>query len=104
MRYRAFKDLAKAAASEADIPYECPLMLDWVAHIPVPKSWSKKKKAEHIGKPHQAKPDRDNIDKGVLDALFKEDSGIAGGTIIKKWCPEGEGRIEITCHYEDESN
>jgi Holliday junction resolvase RusA-like endonuclease len=44
---------------------------------------------------HRQKPDRDNIDKGILDALFKSDCGVAGGTIVKRW-DDGKGpRIEI---------
>ena len=38
---------------------------------------------------HRSKPDRDNIDKAVLDVLFAGstggDSGIARGTVEKRW-------------------
>ena len=47
------------------------------------------------GRIHRAKPDRDNIDKSVLDALMQEDSGVACGLMIKRW-DDGEGaRLEI---------
>jgi len=46
-----------------------------------------------IGTLHRVKPDRDNIDKAVLDCLFKEDSAIAAGTIKKAY--SWEPRLEI---------
>ena len=86
VRYYAFKDeLRKAVGELGDVE-----ILSWVAYLPIPKSWTKKKKLEMKGKPHRQKPDRDNIDKAILDALFKDDSGIAGGTIFKYW-DDGKG-------------
>lgn len=35
----------------------------------MPESWSKKKKKEMLGKPHQQTPDLDNLNKATLDAL-----------------------------------
>lgn len=43
---------------------------------------------------HRAKPDRDNIDKALLDALFNDDSGIASGLIEKRWDDGNGPRIE----------
>lgn len=42
--------------------------------IPMPKSWSKTKRAQYVGQPHQQKPDKDNLEKALLDAVFDEDS------------------------------
>jgi Holliday junction resolvase RusA-like endonuclease len=48
-----------------------------------------------MGQPHRAKPDRDNIDKAILDALFPDDSVVAEGYLCKLW-DDGKGaRIEI---------
>ena len=90
-RYHAFCDSlraqVKAPASAGDV--------SWVAYFPMPKSWSKKRKAAMKGQPHRQRPDRDNIDKAILDALFKEDSGIYTGRLAKYW-DDGQGaRIEI---------
>lgn len=93
MRYRAWADSARAAA-EGHIP-ENPLTLSWTAYLPIPESWSKAKKKGMAGCFHRQKPDRDNIDKAVLDALFKDDSGIAAGTIVKRWDDGNGPRIEI---------
>lgn len=69
--------------------------VSWFAYFPIPKSWSKKKASEMAGTIHQVKPDRDNIDKAILDSLFGDDSGVAIGLTGKFW-DDGEGaRIEI---------
>jgi Holliday junction resolvase RusA-like endonuclease len=70
--------------------------VDWIAYFPVSKSWTKKKKAQHYGQIHQQKPDRDNVDKAILDALFKDDSIISDGRLSKRWDDGAGPRIEIT--------
>ena len=37
--------------------------------MPIPKSWTIKKKNQAINQPHTAKPDIDNLAKNALDAL-----------------------------------
>ncbi len=93
MRYRAFKDLLRAACVGHPVR---PLEVSWRAYLPIPKSYSKAKRAALMGQPHRAKPDRDNIDKAILDALFPDDFVVAEGHIFKVW-DDGQGaRIEIT--------
>jgi Holliday junction resolvase RusA-like endonuclease len=94
LRYRAFADKARASAP-ANLP-SSPIRVDWTAFLSMPDSWSAKKKAAHKGQLHQSKPDRDNIDKGILDALWESDSCIATGTIEKRWDDGNGPRIEIT--------
>lgn len=43
---------------------------DLIFHIPIPKSWSKKKKAEMNHCFHQVKPDIDNLFKAFTDTVF----------------------------------
>lgn len=93
MRYRSWSDLARLAAGQLPAPDEIS-RLDWIAYFEPPPSWSKKKREEAMGQLHRSKPDRDNIDKAVLDTLFKSDSGIASGTIEKRWGVPA--RLEIT--------
>lgn len=69
--------------------------LSWTAYFSMPESWSKKKKAQHTGQVHRAKPDRDNVDKAILDSLFEDDSGIASGTLCKRWDDGHGARIVI---------
>ena len=45
------------------------------------------------GKPHQQKPDFDNLIKALSDAIHKEDSGIWDCRVTKVWAEEGA--IEI---------
>lgn len=70
-RYWAFKDLVKK--HKISIP-------DSGAHIkfyiPMPVSWSKKRKGTLNGLPHRGKPDIDNLLKALMDAVFEDDSHI----------------------------
>ena len=91
MRYRAFKDLINLKCNK--LGFELPAELIAQYHIPMPKSWSKKKKKEMLGKPHQQKPDIDNINKAVMDALAKEDSFVYSVNCQKYWTETGKGMI-----------
>jgi len=53
--------------------------------VPMPKSWSKKKKELMVGKPMQQRPDIDNYLKGLFDATHEEDSSIWKVTASKIW-------------------
>jgi Holliday junction resolvase RusA-like endonuclease len=64
--------------------------------IPVPRSWSKKKKKLYHGTFHQSKPDIDNLQKAFLDSLMKEDKQIAHLEVQKRWVDFESGWIEIT--------
>lgn len=89
MRYRAFADELRLKYSE-DLPDSIILRF----YIAMPQSWSKKKKVEMLGKPHQQKPDFDNLAKSVCDALKKEDSVIWRCLVEKYWAAEGAIEIE----------
>ena len=66
-----------------------------ICFIPMPKSWNQAKKDSFMLMPHQQKPDKDNIEKAILDALFEDDKKVWHGTVSKFWCPTGEGKIVI---------
>ena len=93
LRYNAFKDTLRLSTI-GKLPKD-PSRLSWIAYLPIPASWPKKKKSEMAGKLHRQRPDRDNIDKAILDTLFKEDSGIASGMIEKRWDDGNGPRLEI---------
>ena len=97
MRYRDWCDRVRKAVGIKLPPAKSVQALDWVAYFEPPKSRPKKLRELCIGHLHCAKPDRDNIDKAVLDCLYREDSSIAMGTIQKRW--GSTARIEITIHY-----
>lgn len=93
VRFRAYETRLQAACR--GVSQEAS-QVSWTAYLSIPKSWSEKKKAAMAGQFHRQKPDRDNIDKGILDALFKSDCGIAAGTLAKFWDDGGGARLEIT--------
>jgi Holliday junction resolvase RusA-like endonuclease len=95
-RYWAFKD--EVNRQEKGVIPKDTNNLSWIAYIPIPKSWTKAKKIAMAGVLHRQTPDRDNIDKAILDALFKEDSGVATGTLTKRWDDGAGPRIELWWH------
>ncbi len=88
LRYRAFADAMRVAAAKYD--WKLPdnglrIRFD----LPMPKSWSLKKQYEMVGKPHQQKPDIDNLVKSVLDALSSDDCSVWQITAEKRWALSG---------------
>jgi len=64
-------------------------------YIPMPKSWSKKKKSEMLMKPHDQKPDVDNLSKALNDAVLDDDSKIWSQWCEKYWSIDGCIKIEV---------
>lgn len=65
--------------------------------IPVPKSWTKKKKRQYHQTIHQSKPDLDNYLKALVDSICEEDKYIGHyGELAKYWVDFEVGWIEIT--------
>lgn len=84
MRYRAFCDDLRARKctfpeSESHV----------IFHMPMPKSWSKKKRAEMLGQPHRQKPDRDNLEKALMDAVYENDESVWDMRTTKIWSDIG---------------
>jgi len=84
LRYRAFSDELRLKTPDMDLNY-----YTLTFGLPMPKSWSKKKKLEMDGQPHQQKPDIDNLCKSVLDALYLDDSHIHDINLKKVWTTNG---------------
>ena len=87
-RYWAFKDMIVIAAKKQK--FELGDCFNAVFYIQMPESWSKKKKALLIGCPHQQKPDVDNLCKGLMDSLLKDDSGVWRIEVEKFWWKENK--------------
>ena len=85
MRYWAFKDECKLHGL---VVPESGSHLVFI--LPMPKSWSKKKKLAMTGQSHQSKPDIDNILKAVLDAVYKDDSTVWNLQATKIWGDVGQ--------------
>ena len=86
----AFRDRIRQEVKKIDTLLIKESPFDWdnltvIFLVPMPKSWSKKKKALMVGKPMQQRPDIDNYLKGLFDATHKEDSSIWKVTASKIW-------------------
>ena len=57
-----------------------PILANIDFFMPLPSSWSAKKKSSHIGQPHSFKPDLDNLIKFICDCAtgiaYEDDSQI----------------------------
>lgn len=63
--------------------------------LPMPKSWSRKKKSIMDGQGCTSKPDVDNLLKALLDALFLDDAHIWKISRLEKvWGYQGKIIIE----------
>lgn len=69
--------------------FELKTTLDVLFLIPMPNTWSKKKKEKMNGLPHKQKPDTDNLIKAVKDALKKDDSDVWLEKAEKRWAYKG---------------
>lgn len=57
--------------------------------------------SDRLGKPHTLKPDKDNLEKLVLDAMvrarvFGDDSQVAGGDVVKLWGERAGVAVVVT--------
>lgn len=99
----ALKAHTRALMSAYDkIPYpaETPLKIEICAFYAMPKSWSKKKRAELAGKPMMQKPDCDNAAKAILDALnglvYNDDKQVTELHVTKVYSSEDKITVKIT--------
>ena len=69
--------------------FELKNYLDVLFLIPMPTTWSKKKKEQMNGLPHKQKPDTDNLVKSVKDSLLKDDSVVWWEKAEKRWAYKG---------------
>jgi Holliday junction resolvase RusA-like endonuclease len=99
LRYRDYCDRIRASAQPMPALPDA-IVID--AFLPIPHSWSKKKTAESLGRPHRQKSDADNILKAVCDALFEDDSCLWDKHIRKFWCQAGQERTQISVLYLDD--
>lgn len=63
--------------------------LDAVYFIPMPDSWSEKKKSRMNGFPCEVKPDADNITKAIKDTLKQNDADMWWEKAEKRWAYRG---------------
>ena len=76
MRYRAFCDLVRMAGISLPMAYHVVFVLPTANR----KLW---------GWTHDRKPDRDNLDKALMDAVLKDDSKHGRALVHKVWGETG---------------
>ena len=80
-------------------PLETPIELVLAFRMPMPASWSKRRRSEMDGQPHTQKPDIDNLAKAIMDALngvaWVDDGQVFTVGSIKGWGPAGAVLVEI---------
>lgn len=84
MRYRAFADECRLKR----VRLESGVSIHF--YMPMPKSWSKRKKSEMVFKPHIQVPDLSNLLKALEDAVCENDSHLWYYQSLKKtWSYSG---------------
>lgn len=91
MQYRSFKDELRKECKRLNLIELKPQLQSLIFYIPMPETWSKKKKLLMEGKPHQQSPDIDNFLKAIFDAMLLQDNYIYSikGELGKYWAKEG---------------
>ena len=94
LRYREWCDAMRAEAERLSFTFPA-AGARIVFHVPMPKSWTLKKRRAMDGKPHQQTPDTDNFEKALLDCLLPDSDAhvwhLAGKE--KRWAEWG--RVEV---------
>jgi Holliday junction resolvase RusA-like endonuclease len=90
-RYWAFKDELLSIWGDRELPDT----FHAIFTMPMPDGWSEKRKAIFNGKPHQAKPDGDNLLKAFQDSLLSDDAAIWDVRVTKLWGMEGSIEIRL---------
>lgn len=85
VQYYAFKD--DCAENNITVPESGSHV---VFVMPMPQSWTNKKKEKMNGAPHQQRPDVDNLVKALLDAVYLDDSCVWDIRASKKWGYSGQ--------------
>ena len=91
VNYFAYCDALRSYVAENAM--ELTPTLDITFYIEMPKSWSKKKREAMYMKPHQSKPDLDNLVKAYCDALYDDDAGVYAIQCAKYWSDENEIKV-----------
>ena len=82
-RYRAFADTVRRERVRVD-NYNAVVFV-----VAMPKSWTKRKRLESLHRPHTQRPDKDNLEKALLDAIYGEDCHIWYTATAKFWGETG---------------
>lgn len=79
-RYRAYRDELRLLQVSIPTDFHHVVFL-----MPVPFRWTASQAADQLLAPHQRTPDRDNLEKALLDSALTDDSGVWNGQATKLW-------------------
>ena len=82
IKYFAYRDQVRDQAQAMGVTLSERFSVEF--YLPMPRSWSKRKKQDHDGKPHQVKPDADNLLKAWMDC-FGADCAVWSVSASKFW-------------------
>ena len=75
-----------------------PLKATLVFYLPIPKSWSKRRRQEADGAPAITRVDADNLAKAVLDAcngiVYEDDKQVTELDVVKQYVLDG-GTVDV---------
>lgn len=62
-----------------------------IFRMPMPKSWSKKKRDAMRSQPCLSRPDKDNLEKGLVDSIYygRDDAHVWCSWTEKRWADVG---------------
>lgn len=89
-QYRRFANTCRL--QKVELPF-CGAHVTFI--LPMPDSWSDKKKKNMDGYRHIQKPDLDNLIKALGDAIYSDDSKIWDLHATKRWGRTGKIIIEV---------
>lgn len=86
IEYRAFRDAIGYKINELPADFFHVVFL-----LPMPRSWSQRQRNETAGWPHQGTPDKDNLEKALIDAVYRnrDDSHVWNTASTKLWAYHG---------------
>lgn len=88
IRYRAYRDELRLKCNAAK--FKLADQVELTFYLPMPKSWSKRRKKELNEKPAKTSAkDTDNLAKAVLDAIFHDDRHVWRIIAAKYWSYDG---------------
>jgi Holliday junction resolvase RusA-like endonuclease len=86
-RYFKFRDNIKTQSNL--MKFELPDCFEVVFFVPMPDSWSQKKKERMNGLPCMVRPDTDNYVKAIKDSFKKEDNSVWMENAQKRYAYRG---------------
>ena len=99
-RYFAYKDEVRRQVKIPLWRLPEPLTFSWRIWLPIPPSVSQAENERRRGTGHRFKPDKDTLDKALMDILFSKDERIVGTRFQEKiWEDFNKPRIEMELRW-----